>query len=151
MAEEDLSFIVFVLVLLFIALTIAIVFNSVDENIRKKRRETSATTNNNNDGKPHIALCQDEECGICLDPLWERIKENKLQPVSLRTLKLFAIQENCCHVFCWNCLERWKTQIGYNGHLCPICLQHSSRTVWHSQFVIKSMQVKRSLFRQSVW
>jgi E3 ubiquitin-protein ligase makorin len=46
-----------------------------------------------------VARSQDKQCGICMDTVMER---------SLPSQRRFGILPNCSHIFCLDCIRKWR-------------------------------------------
>lgn len=42
---------------------------------------------------------KDKVCGICMEVVWEKEPE---------TARRFGILSNCCHVYCLDCIRKWR-------------------------------------------
>ncbi len=54
-------------------------------------------------------------CGICMEVVWQ--KEHDVD-------KRFGILENCNHVFCLECIRKWRASKSYENKIvkaCPEC------------------------------
>ncbi|UJR25696.1 hypothetical protein I4U23_007047 [Adineta vaga] len=72
--------------------------------------------------KKHEANCeealamqrsQDKKCGICLEKVWDREGD-----------KRFGLLENCDHIFCLECIRKWRSSSNYEHKVvkaCPEC------------------------------
>lgn len=51
-------------------------------------------------------------CGICMDTVWGKEKEAD---------RRFGILENCNHVFCLECIRKWRASKSYENKICKAC------------------------------
>jgi E3 ubiquitin-protein ligase makorin len=47
---------------------------------------------------------QDKKCGVCLETVWDRDGD-----------KRFGILENCDHIFCLECIRKWRASSNYDN------------------------------------
>ncbi|UJR23235.1 hypothetical protein I4U23_026255 [Adineta vaga] len=60
-----------------------------------------------------IQRSQDKKCGVCLETVWDRDGD-----------KRFGILENCDHIFCLECIRKWRSSSNYEHKVvkaCPEC------------------------------
>ncbi|KAA0201524.1 hypothetical protein HAZT_HAZT005413, partial [Hyalella azteca] len=62
-----------------------------------------------------VARSQDKQCGICMDTVMER---------SLPSQRRFGILPNCSHIFCLDCIRKWRQSKQFENKIirsCPEC------------------------------
>lgn len=62
-----------------------------------------------------VARSQDKVCGICMDTVMER---------SLPSQRRFGILPNCSHIFCLDCIRKWRQSKQFENKIirsCPEC------------------------------
>ncbi|CAF3729217.1 unnamed protein product [Rotaria socialis] len=60
-----------------------------------------------------IQRSEDKKCGVCLETVWDRDGD-----------KRFGILENCDHIFCLECIRKWRASSNYEHKVvkaCPEC------------------------------
>ncbi|CAF1418273.1 unnamed protein product [Adineta ricciae] len=60
-----------------------------------------------------IQRSQEKKCGICLEKVWDRDGD-----------KRFGLLENCDHIFCLECIRKWRSSSNYEHKVvkaCPEC------------------------------
>ncbi|CAF3427802.1 unnamed protein product [Rotaria sp. Silwood1] len=60
-----------------------------------------------------IQRSEDKKCGVCLETVWDRDGD-----------KRFGILENCDHIFCLDCIRKWRASSNYEHKVvkaCPEC------------------------------
>ncbi|CAF3536817.1 unnamed protein product [Rotaria socialis] len=60
-----------------------------------------------------IQRSEDKKCGVCLETVWDRDRD-----------KRFGILENCDHIFCLECIRKWRASSNYEHKVvkaCPEC------------------------------
>lgn len=60
-----------------------------------------------------VQCSKEKTCGICMDTVWEKESD-----------KRFGILENCNHIFCLDCIRKWRSSKIYENKIvkaCPEC------------------------------
>jgi len=82
----------------------------------------------------------DKMCGICMEIVWE--KENNPD-------KRFGILENCNHVFCLQCIRKWRASKSYENKIvkaCPEC-RVKSDFITPSKFWFEDQEDKKKIIQ----
>ncbi|ESO85220.1 hypothetical protein LOTGIDRAFT_221472 [Lottia gigantea] len=85
-----------------------------------------------------IARSKDKACGICMDIVVDK------QPISERR---FGILPNCNHIFCLNCIRKWRCAKQFENKIiraCPECRVQSD-FVAPSQYWVEAEEDKAKL------
>ena len=88
-----------------------------------------------------IQRSMDKNCGICMDTVMEK------EPASARR---FGILEKCTHVFCLNCIRKWRMTKQFDNRTirsCPEC-RISSDFVIPSEFWVETKDDKDLLIAE---
>ena len=64
-----------------------------------------------------IQRSQDKSCGICLEIVWDRNDDNR-----------FGLLENCDHIFCLECIRKWRSSSDYEYKIVKAWLETISTT-----------------------
>lgn len=65
-----------------------------------------------------VQRSENKECSVCLEKVWERDGD-----------KRFGILENCDHVFCLDCIRKWRAASSYDNRVVKawyICFYYPS-------------------------
>nr|KAI8726525.1 putative E3 ubiquitin-protein ligase makorin-1 [Biomphalaria glabrata] len=85
----------------------------------------------------HVETSKDMTCSIC----FEKVKE-------ISTNSYFAIQENCNHCFCFNCLGLWQNNTAMaNNEACPVCRTPSGYVI-NYEYWVTCPKSKRALIAE---
>ena len=60
-----------------------------------------------------VQCSKEKSCGICMETVWEKEAD-----------KRFGILENCNHIFCLDCIRKWRSSKVYENKIvkaCPEC------------------------------
>jgi hypothetical protein len=60
-----------------------------------------------------VQCSKEKACGICMETVWEKESD-----------KRFGILENCNHIFCLDCIRKWRSSKTYENKIvkaCPEC------------------------------
>ncbi|KAH7641755.1 putative E3 ubiquitin-protein ligase makorin-2 [Dermatophagoides farinae] len=79
------------------------------------------------DRERHIKKCIEDfemkqTCAICLEIMGQTPESNRNNgdhDECEQIEKSFGLMKNCCHIFCWDCIQTWRTSS--NAVECPIC------------------------------
>ena len=71
----------------------------------------------------HVKQCIEDfennrTCSICFEIIG-RIPDCDNPSTSHQIVRSFGRLENCSHIFCWNCIQTWRTTS--NSRKCPVC------------------------------
>ncbi|CAK8679242.1 unnamed protein product [Clavelina lepadiformis] len=86
-----------------------------------------------------IAESRDAVCGICMEVVWEKDEKDRK----------FGILENCNHMFCLDCIRKWRSAKAFNNTVvkaCPQC-RVSSSFVTPSSTWIEDKEEKENLIK----
>ncbi|CAF1024484.1 unnamed protein product [Adineta steineri] len=81
---------------------------------------------------------QDKKCGICLETVWDRDGD-----------KRFGLLENCDHIFCLECIRKWRSSASYEYKVvkaCPEC-RTKSDFITPSKYWPENDQAKNNLIQ----
>ena len=53
-----------------------------------------------------IQRSEDKVCGVCLETVWSRSGDTR-----------FGILENCDHIFCLECIRKWRASSTYDNRI----------------------------------
>jgi E3 ubiquitin-protein ligase makorin len=81
---------------------------------------------------------QNKKCGVCLETVWDRDGD-----------KRFGILENCDHIFCLECIRKWRASSNYDNKVvkaCPEC-RTKSDFVTPTKYWPENEQAKHELIK----
>ncbi|CAF0857297.1 unnamed protein product [Rotaria sordida] len=85
-----------------------------------------------------IQRSQDKKCGVCLETVWDRDGD-----------KRFGILENCDHIFCLECIRKWRSSSNYEHKIvkaCPEC-RIKSDFITPTKYWPENDQAKKNLIQ----
>jgi E3 ubiquitin-protein ligase makorin len=85
-----------------------------------------------------IQRSQNQKCGVCLETVWDRDGD-----------KRFGILENCDHIFCLDCIRKWRASSNYENKVvkaCPEC-RTKSDFVTPTKYWPENEQAKQELIK----
>lgn len=87
-----------------------------------------------------IAESKEATCGICMEVVWEKSDVSK---------RKFGILENCNHMFCLECIRKWRSAKAFKNKVvkaCPQC-RVSSAFVTPSDTWVEDEEEKKKLIQ----
>jgi hypothetical protein len=86
-----------------------------------------------------VQCSKEKTCGICMDTVWEKEGSNKR----------FGILENCNHIFCLDCIRKWRAYKNYENKIvkaCPEC-RVKSDYVTPSKYWFENEESKKKIIQ----